>query len=214
MHYRSLLGALALTVMSASVAGAQIADITKYPDLKGQWNRFVVPGVGGQPSFDQTKSWGPEQEAPLTPEYQKVFEASLADQAAGGPATTSTARRCGPSGMPFMMMAFRPLEFVITPEHDLHPDRRPRPARRIFTDGRDWPEEIEPTYRGLLDRPMDRRGRRRPLRRARGRDPRLQGPARPTTPPACRCTTTISRSSRSASISTRPIRTSCTTRSP
>ena len=26
-----------------------------YPDLKGQWERFVVPGLPGQPSFDQTK---------------------------------------------------------------------------------------------------------------------------------------------------------------
>ena len=83
MHYRSLLGALALTVMSASVAGAQIADITKYPDLKGQWNRKVVPGVRGQPSYDQTTIRGARAGAadagiPGRP------EASLADQAAGG----------------------------------------------------------------------------------------------------------------------------------
>ena len=50
--------------------------------------------------------------------------------------------------MPHMMMAFRPMEFVVTPHttyiligwHDHY--------RRIFTDGRDWPEEIEPTFSG------------------------------------------------------------------
>src|SRR5271156_2741930 len=37
--------------------------------------------AGGQPSHDQTKPWGQGQEAPLTPEYQKIFQDSLADQA-------------------------------------------------------------------------------------------------------------------------------------
>ena len=36
----------------------QIFDYSLYPDLKGQWERFVVPGLPGQPSFDQTKPWG------------------------------------------------------------------------------------------------------------------------------------------------------------
>ena len=35
--------------------------------------------AGGQPSFDQTKPWGPGQQAPLTPEYQKVLEDSTLD---------------------------------------------------------------------------------------------------------------------------------------
>jgi hypothetical protein len=69
MHYRSLLGAFGLAVMTMSTAGAQMVD-AKYPNLKGQWNRVVFSGVRGQPSFDQTKSWGPGQQAPLTPEYR------------------------------------------------------------------------------------------------------------------------------------------------
>ena len=64
------------------IAGAQAFDDSKYPDWKGQWNRLEVPGIG--PSFDPTKRPGLGQQAPLTPEYQKVLEASLADQAAGG----------------------------------------------------------------------------------------------------------------------------------
>ena len=65
-------------------------DQSKYPDWKGQWSRVWFPGVAGQPSFDQTKPWGAGQQAPLTPEYRAIFEANLADQAAGGQGTDLT----------------------------------------------------------------------------------------------------------------------------
>src|ERR1700692_3092132 len=84
MLYRGLLSAIALAALSVSTANAEILDYSKYPNLQGQWNRFIVPGLPGQPSFDQTKPWGFGQEAPLTPEYKAVLEASLADQAKGG----------------------------------------------------------------------------------------------------------------------------------
>jgi len=97
-----------------TIGSAKAADEKKYPDWRGQWSRFVVPGLPGQPSHDQTKAWGKGQEAPLTPEYQAILEASIADQAQGGlgnfPTTTGRA-----AGMPHMMMAFIPMEFVVTP---------------------------------------------------------------------------------------------------
>jgi hypothetical protein len=104
--------------------------------------------VRGQPSFDQTRSWGPEQEPPLTPEYQKVFQASLADLAAGGFGNNFDRARCGPSGMPLMMVAFRALEFVVTPERSYVLVGDQDQPRRIYTDGRAWPAEITPTYSG------------------------------------------------------------------
>ncbi len=65
-------------------SGANAADRAKYPEWKGAWERYVPPvsvvspsglrTAGGQPSFDQTKPWARGQEAPLTAEYQKVFE--------------------------------------------------------------------------------------------------------------------------------------------
>src|SRR5712675_373129 len=81
---------------------AQAADDAKYPNWKGQWSRLIVPGVGGQGAFDQTKPWGRGQQAPLTPEYQKVWEDSMADQAKGGLGNYPTAT-CHPGGMPRMM---------------------------------------------------------------------------------------------------------------
>jgi hypothetical protein len=75
---------IAIVVWTTATLGVTASAQEKYPDWKGAWARFRVPGIGGQPSFDQTKPWGRGQQAPLTPEYQAVFEASLADQAAGG----------------------------------------------------------------------------------------------------------------------------------
>jgi hypothetical protein len=148
MLYRSLLGAIALAALSVSTASGQIVDYSKYPDLKGQWNRFAVPGLFGQPSFDQTKPWGFGQEAPLTPEYKAILEASVADQATGGLGNGVDHVRCSAAGMPFMMVAFRPLEFIVMPDTTYILIADYDPLRRIFTDGRDWLKEIEPTFQG------------------------------------------------------------------
>jgi hypothetical protein len=149
MHCRGLIGAIACSVLAAiPVGGVQASDEGKYPDWGGAWGRFVVRGLGGQPSFDQTKPWGKGQQAPLTAEYQKVLEDSLADQANGGQGNFVGHAKCLPAGMPFMMIATRPLEFVVTPETTFILVGGNDHFRRIFTDGRDWPKEIVPTYSG------------------------------------------------------------------
>jgi hypothetical protein len=151
MLYRSLLcaiGSCAIVSATLSSASAQIVDYSKYPDLKGQWNRFVVPGLPGLPSFDQTKPWGFGQEAPLTPEYAAILKDSIADQESGGHGNSSDHARCVAAGMPFMMVAFRPLEFIVAPDTTYILIADYDPLRRIFTDGRDWPKKIEPTYQG------------------------------------------------------------------
>src|SRR5213082_2996896 len=84
-----------------SATDAQAFDDAKYPDLSGQW-LGVRLGVRGQPAFDPTKPWGPGEQAPLTPEYQKVLEASVADQAKGGIGNYPTSV-CLPGGMPRVM---------------------------------------------------------------------------------------------------------------
>jgi hypothetical protein len=149
MPSRNVIVAAALLVMALTTGGAAALDGTKYPDWRGQWNRFVVPGVGGQPSFDQTKPWGPGQQAPLTPEYQKVLEDSMADQARGGEGNYYSAR-CFARGMPSMMTAFSsgPLEFVVLPKTTYVLIGSNDHYRRIFTDGRDWPTDLEATFQG------------------------------------------------------------------
>ena len=149
MRCRGLIGAIALFALGMIPIGSvQASDDGKYPDWKGAWGRFVVRGLGGQPSFDQTKPWGKGQQAPLTAEYQQVLEDSLADQAKGGQGNFVGHAKCLPAGMPFMMIATRPLEFIVTPETTYILVGGNDHYRRIFTDGRDWPKEIEPTYSG------------------------------------------------------------------
>src|ERR1700704_4288899 len=161
MRFRTLTSAIAAAgiAMVMMTGTVQAAEAAKYPDWKGAWTRWFPPGsvlepnggftAGGEPSFDQTKPWGQGQEAPLTPEYQKVFEESLADQAKGGEGNFfDHGVRCMPGGMPLMTIAFTPLEFVITPETTYVLTGNQEPNRRIYTDGRDWPKDLTPTYAG------------------------------------------------------------------
>jgi hypothetical protein len=149
MPYRRSVGALALAAcLCWSLAGARAFDDATYPDLSGQWLRVNL-GKGGQITFDPTKAWGLGQQAPLTPEYQAILEASIADQANGGQGNWHSGDRCMPPGMPATMNGYNSLEFVVLPdityvlvEHNLPIHRR------IYTDGRDWPREVEPTFQG------------------------------------------------------------------
>jgi hypothetical protein len=135
----ALLGVLCLTI-----GGAQAFDETKYPDWKGQWLRV---GSGQGTPWDPSKPWGPGQQAPLTPEYQAIFEANLKDQAAGGQGTDPS-YRCIPVAMPRVMIAIQPMEIVITPGTTYIMLELFSTLRRVFTDGRDWPKDFEPSYAG------------------------------------------------------------------
>ncbi len=138
---------MALAATLLVTAAAQAFDDAQYPDLKGQWNRARMPGAGGQPSFDPTKASGRGQQAPLTPEYQAIFEANLVDQANGGYGLTR-GWACRTSGLPIMMALFEPMEIVVLPETTYILIDQHNTQRRIFTDGRDFPAEIEPSFIG------------------------------------------------------------------
>jgi hypothetical protein len=139
---------LATVLWTAGVASA-LNDAQMYPDWKGQWNRAPT-GVAGQPQppFDPSKPGMLGQQAPFTPEYQAIYEANLADQAEGG--TGLNGASCRAHGMPMMMNVLGPMEILIEPDvtymllNDVHPY-----IRRVFTDGRDWPQSFEPGLHGL-----------------------------------------------------------------
>jgi hypothetical protein len=138
---------LLLGIGAILAAPARAADEPKFPDLNGQWLRVAVPGLRGQPSYDPNKSWGKGQEAPLTAEYQAVLEANIKDQANGGHGHF-LGWTCMPYGMPMMMYGFSPLEFVVTPGTTYILVAHMDALRRIHTDGRQWPAEIEPSFQG------------------------------------------------------------------
>jgi hypothetical protein len=152
MHYGRSTGisatrfitALAIVVgMCLPIVGAKAWDETKYPNFGGQWKR--PPGIGNQ--FDQTKPPREAQQVEFTPEYQAIFEANLKDQALGGQGTDPT-YQCIPDGMPRAMNVIFPLEIIITPNTTYMLIEYLTMQRRIFTDGRAFPEEFPPSWMG------------------------------------------------------------------
>jgi hypothetical protein len=133
----------ALLFMLAAGAVSALSQTLKHPDWEGAWVRRSE-GV-----FDPSKKAGLAQQPPLTPEYQKIFEKSVADQAAGGQGNNPMSA-CIPPGMPRMMIGYGVgLEFVIQPKITYVILGEPMmQVRRIFTDGRKWTDDIEPAFTG------------------------------------------------------------------
>jgi hypothetical protein len=155
MQLRKLLGALGLTALLCAGAHAQGFDQSKYPDWHGQWLR-TGPGRGNP--WDPTKGMGLREGAPLTPEYQAILEASLENQDAGGQGIDPT-YLCVPSGMPRGMIAVLPMEIIVTPDTTYVALELFSMRRRIYTDGRDWPAHLQPSFAGYtIGRWEDRKG--------------------------------------------------------
>jgi hypothetical protein len=124
---------LALLAATLVVTTTRAHDESKYPDWSGVWR-----GTGGN-------KW--PTPAPLTAEYQAIFEANLRDQEAGGHGDTPTVL-CLPPGMPRQMNVYDPLQIVITPEMVHMLMEHVHDSRRIYTDGRPFPKEMEPMFSG------------------------------------------------------------------
>ena len=138
MNYRRSFGLIAIAAaLLTTLCDARAFDESRYPNFTGQWVRIGAPRwvqPGGKP--------------PLTPEYQAVFEANKAEMAVGGPGNVPS-WYCLPQGMPMMMNIYDPMEIVVTPKVTYilmsHVNDQ---YRRIYTDGRDWPEDVEEIYAG------------------------------------------------------------------
>jgi hypothetical protein len=148
---------LAAATIIAAAAGAQAFDQSDYPDWSGQWKRPA--GVGNQ--WDTSKPPRRGQQAPLTPEYQAIYEANLKDQAAGGQGTDPT-YTCIPDGMPRAMNVIFPMEIIIQPNITYIMIEYLSMLRRIYTDGRSWPKDAEPSFMGYsIGKWIDEDGRGR-----------------------------------------------------
>jgi hypothetical protein len=167
MFCRDSIGALAAAVLCGVASCAQAQDVSRgvpkdaarydparYPDWSGPMRWIATPGGN---RYDPTKPAGRAQQAPLTAEYQAKFEAGLKDQAEGGQGANQT-YSCLPGGMPRDMAGNQGLEFVVTPKvtHVIFIQTMPR---RIYTDGREWPDNVDPSYFGYsIGRWIDRAG--------------------------------------------------------
>jgi hypothetical protein len=124
---------------------AVLAQEKKYPtNFDSTW-RNPRAGQRGNP-WDITKPMGLGQGAPLTPEYQAIFEAQLKRQKEGGQGR-SRGTSCELSGMPKVMSLSGPMDMIVRKDVTyfipLH-----YPTRRIFTDGRKMPKDEPATFQG------------------------------------------------------------------
>jgi hypothetical protein len=155
MLYRSSVAIIALAVaLSMAQSAARAADESKYPDLNGRWVRVGGPNwvqPADLPQFHPTydpRSYLPPPPGLLTPEYQAIYDANRADLAAGGVGDVPSTF-CIPQGMPMMMNMYDPMEIIVTPDITYILMSHVNDSyRRIYTDGRDWPADVQPTFAG------------------------------------------------------------------
>jgi hypothetical protein len=137
---RTLLRFLAAATFLVSGHALSAADKT-YPDWSGAWGRV------GSGSFDGVTPSGPEEKAPLIPEYRERWLASLETQKKTG-VSGNPVERCLPPGMPRSMIVLNPMEVIITPKTTYMLLTYLMEVRRIYTDGRNFPAQTEPTFSG------------------------------------------------------------------
>jgi hypothetical protein len=143
MQHRNSIGGFALiAALALTPVGAGAFDQTRYPDWSGQWTRAERGAV----TYDPGKARR-AQRPPLTAEYQAIYEANLKDQDEGGQGIDPT-YTCLSPGMPRIMNMYEPMEIVITPATTHILTQHIHDARRIFTDGRAFPTDEEPTFAG------------------------------------------------------------------
>jgi len=149
MLYRGSIRVLALAgAVCVTLTGARAWDDSKYPDFSGQWRPIGGPG-----------RFARDQRAPLTAEYQTIFNAT---KEFGGQGTSNMTYLCFSPGMPRVVNGYGEMEFVNTPTTFHILVDHIYDNRRIFTDGRPWPQEIEPTLLGYsIGRWVDTTGRGR-----------------------------------------------------
>jgi hypothetical protein len=153
---RCSIAAGALVALSLTVVNVRAHDESKYPDWSGQWMR----NYPGNPRYDPSKP-PRQQEAPLKPEYQARFQASLAEQESGSQ-TLNPAYTCLPQGMPRMMSGVVGMEFFSRRAPPTFCSTTTNLPRRIYTDGRLWPDRSDLVH-WLFHRQVARYRRRRPL---------------------------------------------------
>jgi len=114
------------------------AAMAALPDLSGIW----IPDTKDQYAKEKTDI------PPWTPKAKARIDAMLADQRAGAPHGIFT--NCMPQGMPtWMLITHNAMEFLVTPKRvTLIGETDGNAMRRIYTDGRQQPEDPDLTFAG------------------------------------------------------------------
>ncbi|MGZ3272815.1 MAG: hypothetical protein ACXU82_00715 [Caulobacteraceae bacterium] len=136
----ALIGAIA-ALSAGTWAMAQPAVDPGAPNWNGVWVRV------GSINWDPTLPQGELDHPPLTPEYQALYQRGLDSMAAGRPSNDPTAA-CAPPGMPRVMNMVYPMEIFQRPGQVAIFAEWQSQVRRIYTDGRAHPADLDPTYNG------------------------------------------------------------------
>jgi hypothetical protein len=135
-----LIGALCMAGGTGAAAAAQSAAASRnYPDWGGLWEptdglRFTRPG--GKPNPPQ-----------LTPEYAAIYKVSTDAAAAGRPVSDPTAACVWP-GVPRVIANPYPNEILVQDGRVTIIHEYMTQVRRIWTDGRGHPQDLEPSFNG------------------------------------------------------------------
>ena len=137
----ALIGALCLTALAARANAAPAAAQA----WDGVWspieNNMFDPSKGGEtnPNFGR-------EYPPYKPEWEARYVKALEASAAGKPTDPTAA--CVPPGMPRMMASPYAQEMVVKDKQTLIIKEYQSQVRRIYTDGRRPPAELDHTYNG------------------------------------------------------------------
>ncbi len=136
--------AAAMLTTAASAQPAAVHDLAVdagAPNWNGVWTRV------GSINFDPTIPNGQIDHPDLTPEYQALYTRGIESMKAGNPVNDPTAA-CVPPGMPRIMNMVYPMEIFQRPGQVAIFVEWESQVRRIYTDGRGHPADLDPTYNG------------------------------------------------------------------
>jgi hypothetical protein len=136
----SLAASLCIASLGQGAAPATPANAGHpFPDWSGVWEnaegfRYAVPGSKQSPPV-------------LTQEYAARYKVVLDAAAEGRPVSDPTANCVWP-GVPRVLVTPYPLEYLIQPDRVTVIHEYQSQVRRIWTDGRRHPDDLEPSFNG------------------------------------------------------------------
>lgn len=122
-------------VYPANSEDVSYAALDEWPDFRGIWH----------PAFGQVSGGEPELKGQYKTFYEQETAKVEADPTYEIPERQSN---CEPPGMPYMMTMPYSLEFLFTPGKIVIIQEALMQVRRVYLDGRPFPDNPEPTYFG------------------------------------------------------------------
>jgi len=126
----------AQTANASAKTGASYSSLESLPDWRGIWT----------PNFPKPGDPAPEQPS-LTPASAAELKAVEDAEARNDEPATESAN-CLPPGMPTIMFQPYDLEFLFTPGRVTIIQEAYMQVRRVYTDGRGHPANLDPTFNG------------------------------------------------------------------